>query len=115
MWQNSRNRGPQRHWLKIGIAATICWILAVGLVVETRHAVPPLLEFKGAVANLRGCPGEDVRLANQCLDERYDLLMTAWRHDTATAVLLPPMALWIVALLGSLAVSVGAGGRRQRV
>ncbi|HIJ61589.1 MAG TPA: hypothetical protein HPQ04_02755 [Rhodospirillaceae bacterium] len=102
----------QRRWLGIGIAATIFWILALGMVVEHRHAVPSLLAFKGAVANLQACPSGDIRLANQCLDDRYEALLTSWRQDAATVVVLPPMTLWILALLGSLGASAGTLQRR---
>ena len=95
------------NWLAIGAAATLGWILAVGMVVEQRHGVPSLLEFKGAQANLRDCPKADVRLANQCLDDRYDALLSAWRQEAATVVVLPPMTLWILALLSSLGGSAG--------
>lgn len=95
------------NWLGIGAAATLCWILTSGMVVEHRHGVPSLAQFKAAQANLRDCPKSDVRLANQCLDDRYDALLSAWRQETATVVVLPPMMMWILALLSSLGLSAG--------
>ena len=112
MWKIGTKPDRRRNWLGIGVAATLCWILALGLVVEHRHAVPSLLAFKGAFANLQDCPNSDVRLANQCLDDHYEALLAAWRQETAAVVVLPPMSAWILALLGSLGMSAGTLQRR---
>lgn len=109
----------KKPWLRLnglalGVVATWVWILFAGLYVHHRHQVPSLAEFKSASSNVAICTAPDVRLVNQCLDDRYAALMSAWRTDVGKTVVLPPMLGWIGALLHSLAHGFGLFRRRQR-
>lgn len=98
----------------LGIATTLAWLLLSGIYVQQQHQVPSITEFKASLANLTTCPGGDIRLVNDCLDAAYAHRLAAWRSDMGTAVVLPPMLGWIIALLHSLASGFGLIRRRQR-
>lgn len=90
-----------------GVLATVAWMMVAGLCVQHRHDVPSITEYKSSVANVTSCAAADVQLLNQCLDDKYERLLSGWRSELATAVVLPPMLAWIAALLGSLGRDLG--------
>ncbi len=100
--------------LTLGVIATWAWILMVGLYVHHHHHVPSLIEYKSAQSNVAACSAPDVRLLNNCLDEHYAGLLSAWRTDAGVEVVLPPALAWIAALLHNLAGGFGLLRRRQR-
>lgn len=85
--------------LTLGMLATLAWILFAGFLVQERHGVPPIAEYKGMAANVAACQVGTVRQINQCLDARYASLLADWRSDAAVMVAMPPMLGWSLALL----------------
>lgn len=96
-----------------GVLVTVAWMMLAGLCVQHRHNVPSIAEFKGSVANVSLCAAPDVRAVNQCLDEKYEAILSNWRTETGVAVVLPPMLGWMIALLHSLGQDL-LWRRRQR-
>jgi tetrahydromethanopterin S-methyltransferase subunit F len=99
--------------LTLGVLLTVLWMTVAGYVVQHRNEVPSEAVFKGSQTNAATCAVRDVRILNQCLDEKYDRLLSNWRTEAGVAVVMPPMLAWIAALLHSLAYSCGLFRRRQ--
>lgn len=101
--------------LILGILVTVAWMIIAGMAVQHRDGVPSLVAYKSSQANVTACATHDVRALNQCLDDHYASLLSAWRTDTGIAVVLPPALLWVAAFLGNLGSDMGLFRRRQRV
>lgn len=106
-----------RRWsygLALAVLTTLLWIVLTGSIIQQRHNVPSIAEFKGKQANVAACVAPDVRRVNDCLDLTYSRELAEWRNEMGTIVILPPMLAWILALLHSLGTDYGLFGRRQR-
>ncbi|HLN24999.1 MAG TPA: hypothetical protein VK558_13570 [Patescibacteria group bacterium] len=97
----------------LGVLLTVLWMVLAGYVVQHRNEVPSEAVFKGSLTNASTCAIRDVRGLNQCLDDKYDQMLSNWRTETGVAVVMPPMLAWVAALLHSLACGCGLLRRRQ--